>query len=148
MLFAWNPLVLLQGPGHAHNDLLMITVAALAFVLWEKRRWWAAAVIVLALAAAIKIPVLLLGPLLLVSILRRQPSWSRRVLVFGAATLLGATTLLLAFVPYWPPWESLAGLPRLFASQRTYAIVSLVWLGLAKLQWENPTPMRRVWLGC
>jgi len=39
LLFAWNPLVLLQGPAHAHNDLLMITVATLALVLWRCRLW-------------------------------------------------------------------------------------------------------------
>ena len=133
LLFAWNPLVLLQGPGHAHNDLLMITVAALALVLWEKRRWWVAAVVVLALAASIKVPVLILAPLLLAAIVRAQTNWARRVLVLGTATLLGIATLTLAFVPYWPPWVSLAGLPKVYAGQHTYAVVSLVWLGLMKL---------------
>jgi len=138
LLFAWNPLVLLQGPGHAHNDLAMIAVAAAALVIWEKRRWWAAAIVVLALAASIKIPVLILGPLLLVSILRAEPTWRRRSGVFGAAVLLGAATLVIAFVPYWPPWVSLAGLPKVYASQHTYAIVSLVWLGLMNLHVGSP----------
>lgn len=78
LLFAWNPLVLLQGPGNGHNDLLMITVAALALVLWDRRRWWAASVVVLALAAAVKAPALLLAPLLGLDIVRRQAGWGRR----------------------------------------------------------------------
>ena len=138
LLFAWNPLVLLEGPGHGHNDLLMITVAALALILWEKRHWWAAAVLVLALAAAIKIPVAILGPLLLASILRQQLAWPRRMLVFGIAALLSATTMLIAYIPYWPPWESMAVLSKMFANQHTYTIVSLFWLGLLKLQVGPP----------
>lgn len=126
LLFAWNPLVLLQGPGNAHNDLLMIAAAVLALVLWDRRGWWAAAMVLLALAAAIKLPVLLLAPLLLADILRRQSSWRRRAGIAALAALLGAATMLVAYIPFWPPWQSMEGLLAMFATQRTYTILSLV----------------------
>ena len=100
LLFAWNPLVLLQGPAHAHNDLLMMTVAVLGLVLWEQRRWWAAAVVLLALAASIKLPVMLLAPLLLFSVLRTQHSWGRRFWITVASVLLGAAAMLVTYIPY------------------------------------------------
>ena len=138
LLFAWNPLVLLQGTGNAHNDLLMMTVAMLALVVWDKRRWWAAAMVLLALAASIKLPVLLLAPLLLAAILCREHSWGSRVWIVFASALLGAVTMLAAYIPYWPPWQSLTGLLAMFATQRTYTILSLVRLSLTRLQVPPP----------
>jgi hypothetical protein len=138
LLFAWNPLVLLQGPGNAHNDLLMMAVAVLALVLWDRRRWWAAAMVLLALAASIKLPVLLLAPLLLAAILRHEHSWGRRLWVAGASALLGAAAMLVAYIPFWPPWQSMEGLVQMFATQRTYTILSLVRLSLTRLQVPPP----------
>lgn len=138
LLFAWNPLVLLQGPAHAHNDLLMIAVAALALALWVKRRWWAAAIFVLALAASIKAPALLLAPPLLVAILRTEHSWRRRVWIACASAGIGAATMLLAYLPYWPITDSLAGLIQAFATGRTYTLLSLLRLGLGRLNVPPP----------
>jgi hypothetical protein len=133
LLFAWNPLVLLQGTGNGHNDLLMIAVGVLALVLWERRRQWAPAFVVLALAAAIKAPVLLLGPLLLAAVLRDQPTWRKRGMVFVAAAVLGAGTLALAYVLYWPPWESLAGLRAILGGQYAFTPVALAGQLLSRL---------------
>lgn len=138
LLFAWNPLVLLQGPGHAHNDLLMATFGALALVLWGKQRWWAAAIVMLAVAASIKLPVLLLAPLLMTDILRSQPSWWQRVGILVASAVLGAATMIAAFIPYWPPWESLTGVLQMFATQKSYTVLSLFRLSLSRLQVPPP----------
>lgn len=138
MLFAWNPMILLEGPAHAHNDLMMITLAVLALVVWEKKRWWAPAVILLALGVAIKIPVVLLGPLLFVAVLRAQPTWSRRIWIGLAMIVLGAAVTLLSYLPYWPPWETVAGLAKMYSSQRTYTIVATIWLGLSKIHVGPP----------
>jgi hypothetical protein len=138
LLFAWNPLVLLQGPGHAHNDLLMVAVAMLALVLWDRRRWWAPAMVLLALAASIKLPALLLAPLLLAAILRDERSSGRRLAITGASALLGAATMLAAYLPYWPPWQNFEGLAQMFATQRTYTILSLVRQTLTWLQVPPP----------
>jgi len=133
LLFAWNPLVLLQGPAHAHNDLLMIVTACLGLVLWERRRWWAAGVLLITVGALVKAPALLLGPILLIAVLRREPSWGRRVLVFGATAVLGLAVVAVAYLPYWPPWESMIGLAQAFATQKTYTLLSLVRLSLTRL---------------
>jgi hypothetical protein len=37
LFFAWNPLVLLQGLGNGHNDLVMLAWLVLALVFWERR---------------------------------------------------------------------------------------------------------------
>ena len=138
LLFAWNPLVLMQGPAHAHNDLLMIVVAALALALWVKRRWWAAAIVVLALAASIKAPALLLAPPLLAAILREQQGWQRRIWIVVASAASGAAIMLVAYLPYWPLSESLSGLLQAFATGRTYTLLSLLRLGLGKLSVPPP----------
>jgi hypothetical protein len=133
LLFAWNPLVLLEGPGNGHNDLLMIVLAALAVAVWWRRRWWALAVVLLTLAATVKAPAVLVGPLLLAEVLRSQQGWLRRGWVLVASIVLGAGVILLTFIPFWPPWESVAGLIGAFANQRTYTITATVRLTLAKL---------------
>ena len=118
--------------------MLMMTVAVLGLVLWEKRRWWWAAVVLLALAASIKLPVMLLAPLLIFAVLRAQDSWGRRAWIFVASAFLGAAAMLATYIPYWPPWQNLGGLGDMFATQRTYTIASLVRLSLAKLQVPAP----------
>jgi hypothetical protein len=140
LLFAWNPLVLLQGTGNGHNDLLMIAVGALALVVWDRRRQWAPAFVLLALAGAIKAPVLLLGPLLLAAVLRSAPSLRRRALLFGAAAVLGAGTLALTYVLYWPPTESLAGLRAVLSGQYAFTPVALAGQLLSRLPSPPPDP--------
>jgi hypothetical protein len=126
LLFAWNPLVLLQGLGNGHNDLLMLVWVLLALLLWERKRLWAPAVAALTLAVLTKASSALLAPLLMVAILRSQRGWSRRLGVLIGAGALALGLVLLAYLPFWPPWESIAGVFDEFSHRYTYTIAALL----------------------
>jgi hypothetical protein len=76
--FALNPLVLMQGIGNGHNDMLMLAFMTLGLVLWRRGRWaWAA--LALSLGALVKITGLILLPLFGVAVLAAAPSWRIRL---------------------------------------------------------------------
>lgn len=124
LLFAWNPLVLLQGLGNGHNDLLMLVWVLLALLVWERKRLWAPAVAALALAVLTKASAALLAPLLMVAILRAQRGWRQRLGVLAGAGALALALVLLAYLPFWPPWESLTGVLDEFSGRYTYTIAA------------------------
>jgi len=126
LLFAWNPLVLLQGLGNGHNDLLMLAWALLAILLWERKRLWLLAVAALSIAVLTKVSAALLAPLLMVAVVRHQRGWRRRVGTIAAAGLGAAALVLLAYLPFWPPWESIAGVVDELSRRYTYSIAALL----------------------
>lgn len=132
LLFAWNPLVLLEGLGNGHNDLLMLVWVLLALLLWERQRLWALAVAALTLAVLTKASAALLAPLLMVVILRGQRGWQRRLGVLIGAGALALGLVLLAYLPFWPPWASLAGVLDELSHRYTYTIAALLRMILCK----------------
>ena len=126
LFFAWNPLVLLQGLGNGHNDILMLAWALLALLVWERKRLWVPAVAAMALAVLTKASAALLAPLLMVVVLRAQKGWGRRIGVLAGAGALAAGLFLLAYLPFWPPWESLRGVVAEFSNRYTYTIAALL----------------------
>lgn len=124
--FAWNPLVLLEGVGNGHNDVLMLAWALLALLLWERKQLWAPAVIALSLAVLTKFSAALVAPLLMVGILRSQEGWRQRVWVLVGAGVLGLGVVLLAYLPFWPPWESLRGILDEFSHRYSYTIAAFL----------------------
>ncbi len=76
--FALNPLVLLEGIGNGHNDMVMLALMTLGLILWQRGRWaWAA--FALTLAALIKISGLILMPLFGLAVLAAAPDWRTRM---------------------------------------------------------------------
>lgn len=130
LLFAWNPLVLLQGPGNGHNDLLMMAWALLGLLCWERKRWWAAAVIALTLAVLTKLSAALLAPLLMVAILRHQRGWLRRLGVLAGSAALAVGLAAAAYAPFWPPWQAIVGVIDEFSHRYTYTIAALLRMAL------------------
>jgi alpha-1,6-mannosyltransferase len=109
LLFAWNPLLLLQGVGNGHNDLVMLLWMMLGFLLWKRARLWLPAVGALTMAALTKATAAPLLPLLAAAAMREQRGWERcRSIAIGAAVAAGVA--LIAFLPHWPPWEHVGGL--------------------------------------
>jgi hypothetical protein len=133
LFFAWNPLVLLQGVGNGHNDLVMLAWLLLALVFWDRRGNWFLATAALSLAVLTKASAAVMAPLLLSAVLRAQPTWRRRGAAFAgmAAVSLGLT--LLAYSLFWPPWDSIAGVLDEMSTRYTYTIAATLRMGLREL---------------
>jgi hypothetical protein len=106
LLYLWNPLLLWEMVGNAHNDALMMLFGLAAVLLFLER----ADLLVLpalALGALVKLPVAIVAPVLWIGLWRRN----RAQAIEG--TLLA---VVLAGVVYRPFWE---GLSTLTALRRT-----------------------------
>ncbi|HEX6800786.1 MAG TPA: hypothetical protein VF116_23940 [Ktedonobacterales bacterium] len=108
LLYAWNPLCLLEFCASAHNDALMLTFA-LAGVYCLVRRWEVPALIAFGLAIGVKYVLLALVPLYLMLVLRERLRRSAGegesvraaivAVVWRAALVLGVVALTAA--PFW-----------------------------------------------
>ncbi len=77
LFWLWNPLVLWDGIGNAHNDVTLMLPVVAALWAWQKRldRW----VVPLLLASVlIKYVTLILLPIAIVAVWRRNPDWRER----------------------------------------------------------------------
>jgi len=133
LFFAWNPLVLLQGLGNGHNDLVMLAWLLLALVLWQRSGNWLMATAALSLAVLTKASAAVMAPLLLVAVLRTQPTWRQRGIAFAGMAAVGIGLTILAYLPFWPPWESIAGVVDEMSARYTYTIAATLRMGLREL---------------
>jgi hypothetical protein len=92
-LLLWNPLLLMTGLVHGHNDILMAMFTALAVHCALGRGW----PLVMPLLAAATLVKYLTGPILPLAflLLARRHGW-------GKATVSGALALLLVAAVSWP----------------------------------------------
>ena len=105
---AWNPLMLFDTAGNAHNDVVMIFFAVAALWALATQRWlWVFPL--LALSVATKYAPLLLGPLILVWLLRRPDVPKRQVLL---SLGLGATVGLAVYAPFFQGADTLEVIRR------------------------------------
>lgn len=148
VFFAWNPLVLIQGIGNGHNDMVMLAWLLLALVLWRNARASQSAARSLlsitsaTLAMLTKMAAGLLSVLLAEDILRHVPPRRR---VVWLAMMSGVMTVLAlsAFVPFWPPWQSIGGVLDELRHRYTYTIAATLRLWLSEYMstqaaWDAP----------
>ena len=143
LFFAWNPLVLLEGLGNGHNDLVMLGWLLLALVFWKNLNNWFIATAALSVAVLTKASAAMIAPLLLLAVLREQPSWGRRGLVLAGMAAVGAGLALLAYLPFWPPWDSIACVLDEMSKRYTYTIAATLRMGLReilppRIAWDVP----------
>ena len=106
LLFLWNPLVLFEVVGNAHNDITMLVwMTASIWAAGNKR--WTLSVWFLAVGAVFKfIPILLIplaGLLGLVNQPDRQAKWKYFLL-----TGMGCLGIwVIAYLPFWEGWKTL-----------------------------------------
>jgi hypothetical protein len=149
LFFAWNPLVLIQGVGNGHNDLVMLAWLLLAMVLQRRdacdspafeRSLFRIAAATLALLT--KVSAGLMGLLLAGESLRDVPP-RRRIALLATMGGMVATLVLLAFAPFGLPWQSLSGVLEEIRHRYTYTIAATLRLGLgtlipAQAAWDVP----------
>ena len=107
LLYAWNPVALIEFVGSAHNDVLMISLILLA-VLCTQRGYWRSAVVALLAAALVKWVAVLLLPLWAIYWLRRQLTWRERLLLAGQAAAIVIVGATLLYMPYGHVLQSIS----------------------------------------
>jgi hypothetical protein len=130
--FAWNPLILMQGPGNGHNDMVFMALMVLGIILWQRKLWWGAAV-ALTLAALAKATALLMIPLFGVLLLRNEPTWRQRISRGLSAALTGLVLAYLLYSALGPISEAIKGVSAMLTTRRGYAIASFLRVVLREI---------------
>src|ERR687893_2231816 len=94
-LFLANPLVLFDGVGNAHNDVLMTLFLVASIVAFRRKLLIAGPL--LALSALVKLFTIVLAPLLFAVSLRDRWGW-RSLALAGA---LGLLVVIVSVMPFW-----------------------------------------------
>jgi alpha-1,6-mannosyltransferase len=120
VVFAWNPLMLFDVPGSAHNDALMVTLLLLgvAPLVGVRSREsgvgkdglnpdsripnpaWALGTFFVGMSALIKYTTGLVGLFYIVPWAQRLPNWRSRVLWIGGVGVLTAVVSFVLFLPW------------------------------------------------
>lgn len=133
--YGWNPLLLFELPGHAHNDALLLSFIILA-VYFLTFAGGVLAIPSLILAAAIKYTSLLLIPIFVLwLILQRQ---------FKSLLASGLMSLVILLIVWTTYWEGLITLDGLVRQMNFYSIKSMHSLLLKVTQTIFPEVSREV----
>jgi hypothetical protein len=107
VVFAWNPLMLFDAAGNAHNDALMVTLLLLAVVplVWRRgsapsNTAWLLGTVCVGLSALIKYTTALVGLFYIVPWARRLSGWRARVVWVGGSGVLVALISYVLFLPW------------------------------------------------
>jgi len=105
LLFAWNPLMLFDAAGNAHNDALMVTLLLVSIIPLVGRegltnRRWLLGTFFVGMSALIKYTTALVGLFYVVPWARRLESWRARVLWLGGALVAIVGVTLLLYLPW------------------------------------------------
>jgi hypothetical protein len=103
LLYAWNPLVLAEFAGSAHNDVLMLCLALVAIRCAQRQRW-RRAIVALVAAALVKWIAIILLPMYALMLLAQPQPWATRLLRAGQ---MAAIVLLVAGLFYLPFGDTL-----------------------------------------
>lgn len=116
-LWLWNPLVLWELVGAAHNDGWMVACVVLALANLPRRP--TLALLLLTAGALLKYPAALLWPVLLAAALALAPDWHARWALAMRAAVLSSGLVVLAYAPWWAGpamFEQLRSRTKLFTS--------------------------------
>jgi hypothetical protein len=133
LLYLWNPLVLWEGAGNGHNDVIMLLPLLLAALLFVRRRFPMVVPLIVA-AALIKYVALLLLPFAVIAIWRLDPSWSARLrnAIWSLVGSAAATAFALA------PFFDLDAIRASVKSQGNIVLTSPASLAVGKLTHRYP----------
>lgn len=124
LLWIWNPLVLWEGIGNAHNDMIMMVPIAAALWAWETERIrWVLPLIVA--SALIKYVAIIIAPLAMVACLRRETTARNRMRLLGNALVWTLILVLVGLYPFFDLtalWMSVRQQGARFSSSIGYVI--------------------------
>ncbi|AEG60221.1 hypothetical protein V6C32_05835 [Desulforamulus ruminis] len=123
LIYGWNPLLLFELPGHAHNDALLLTFLILAvYALSTVRGIFTLPGLIL--AALIKYTPVLLIPHFALWLYQKG---RQQALLWGSLLSLGVISL--TFYPYWEGLKTLEGLNRqinFYSIKSLHALISAI----------------------
>jgi alpha-1,6-mannosyltransferase len=100
LFFLWNPLVLWEGIGNGHNDLVMMAPLLLAFWAYNQRRDGLVVPLIVSAVFVKYVPVVLL-PLAALAVWRRAPSMAARLRVAIWSIALSLVVVAVAMYPFY-----------------------------------------------
>ncbi|MBV9893645.1 MAG: hypothetical protein JO020_05725 [Chloroflexi bacterium] len=109
VVFAWNPMMLFDAAGNAHNDALMVTLLLLGIVplVWSSTQpsniRWSVGTVFVGLSALIKYTTGLVGLFYVVPWARRLPTWRARIAWIGGTGAIIALVTYVLFIPWLDP---------------------------------------------
>ncbi len=100
MLLAWNPVIMFEAFGNAHNDIVMIFF--IIFAIWAMtEKHYEMALVSLVAGALVKYIPLLLIPAAGLIALRELPTWTRRIRLMVVSGVFSLIMIVLTFAPFW-----------------------------------------------
>jgi hypothetical protein len=160
VVFAWNPLMLFDAAGNAHNDALMVTLLLLGIVPLVMRErisntGWLLGTFFVGMSALIKYTTALVGLFYIVPWARRLGTWRDRVIwIGGTAALIAGVTLVLylpwldfprAFAPILTAASGKSWMYSNWAPDLVVLTISDQWLDPNMLNTEATREMVRFW---
>jgi hypothetical protein len=121
-LFLANPLVLFEGVGNAHNDVLMTLFLIAALVAFRRKSVVAGPMF--SLSALVKLFTIVLAPLLLAVMWRDRWGWRR----FALAGSLALLVVVVSVTPFWADGAMVDGLREGTAKSQEMNHVSVLSL--------------------
>lgn len=136
LLFAWNPLVLLEVVGNGHNDGAMLCLVLAAIWCWVRgHRAWVLPTLVA--AALVKAVAALLIPLALMALWReeraRRGAAPLRPRSLALSIFLSLALILASYAPFWPPWASVKGVVEEMGRPAGFSLPALAGLAARHL---------------
>jgi len=107
LLYAWNPLILVEVAGNGHNDVLVLLCLLAGGYLLGRRAPMAAWACVVA-AGLVKLTGFLFWPVFLAILLRRNRGAANMIFMAGLLMIVAAVMLIAGFAPYWVGLQTLA----------------------------------------
>jgi hypothetical protein len=100
LLLAWNPVMMFETFGNAHNDIVMVFF--IIFAIWAiTEQHYEMALVSLMAGALVKYIPLLLIPAAGLIALRELPTWGRRIRLVIVSGAFSAAMIVLTFAPFW-----------------------------------------------
>jgi hypothetical protein len=99
LLYAWNPLILIESAGSGHNDVVMIAIALAGVLLAARGRVLTGLVLLLA-SAMVKYLTLLLVLFYVIHYAARETAWKRRAAVAGRMGVVSVVVIAGLYLPF------------------------------------------------
>ncbi len=140
LCYLWNPLVLWEGVGNGHNDVVMLLPMLLAFRAWATGRD-VLVIPLLVVAVAIKYTPVVLIPLAAIAAWRRAGGGPARFRLVAGSALLSAVVSGIALAPFYDP----GALRTSLAHQGDIVLTSPVAAAAIELQGRVPRGVTEAW---